>query len=400
MSDGRSGGAGTAIERVFVVVIGDISVVQESTEAHYISSHFASEYDTHIFGPLSKRIPGATIHSFPFDGVSGVFLLNALFVPYWIYVSLRYRPDVVYCYSSVLTPPLIASALTGATTVHDIQKDPYEQLREFTQRRDVSRPPGFGLVPLIAKVAHRLVLPRSDEIITLSEPLKRQVVENFHVPRERIHVVPLGVDTTLFTPTETEAGARLRVVYIGTITSYRGINHVIDAIRQLADRYRSRITFDIYGHGDEEFLEEIAALADADDTDYEISLEGHVDHRELPKIVSQYDVAVSPLPPLEAFQVSCPTKVFEYLAMGLPVIATRITPHERYLTHRENAFLVEPEDPSANAAVFEEILDDRELLRRMSEAARESSLEHDWQQRYDAIEGVIQRTHHGESLAA
>jgi glycosyltransferase involved in cell wall biosynthesis len=382
---------------VFIISTNDLCHVLGNTEAHYISRLFASSFETHIFAPLSGSIPNARNHRFPFGGVLGVFALNVLFLPYWIYVGLRVRPKVVYAYNNVLLPPLVVRAVSGAVVVHDLQCDPHGQLLEFAETKEPSR----SVYPLLSavRIGHRFVLPRSDAVITLSTALKELIYRKYAVAWDDIHIVPLGVDTEPFSPDVTdgenaesaeshcEQPDRIRIAYLGTIKRIRGLETVVDGLANLDDEHRQRVRFDVFGTGEEEFL---TALAEkAADSGVEMVYHGHIAHSEVPAALDHCDLAVSPLPPLDAYRVSCPAKIFEYLAMGLPVVATRIPPHERHLTHGEDAMLVDPENTDEFARTVAGFLDAPELLRSASANARRTALDQDWSKRFQRISSVI-----------
>jgi glycosyltransferase involved in cell wall biosynthesis len=373
---------------IFVISTTDISFVQGNTEAHYVTRLFGERVETHAFGPISSALPGVTTHSHPFGGALGVFLLNLLSLPYWVYVAARIRPQVVYCYANVVVPPFVVRAVAGAAVVHDLQADPHDQMQEFAERDGGSA----LLAPLLAgvKLAHRLALPRSDAVVTLSERLKRRIRENYCVAAEDVHVVPLGVDTETFAPRDQTADQqhdRLRIAYLGAIEHYRGLEPVVDALARLDEDHRRRVQFDVFGAGDEAFVAELRRTAEEEGV--ELVYHGHLDHEAVPDALSVCDLAVSPLPELDSYQVSCPAKVFEYLAMSLPIVATRIPPHEAHLTDGEDAILVAPDDPDSFAAAFERLLDDPDELATMAAAARATALEDDWSERFQQISTVV-----------
>lgn len=389
---------------VFVISTSDISFVQGNTEAHYVAQLFGEAVETHVFAPLSSDLPGVRNHAHPFGGALGVFLLNVLYLPYWLYAAARFRPKAVYCYANVVVPPFVVRAVSGAAVVHDLQADPHDQMREFAERDGGS----LALSVLLAgvKLAHRLALPRSDAVVTLSERLKQRIQRNYGVPAENVHVVPLGVDTERFAPKEESVASvrkestekrkstekrgdsdRLRVAYLGTIKHYRGLETVVEALARLDDEHRNRVQFDVFGSGDGAAIQKLRRTAEEQGVN--LVYHGHVAHETVPDALSACDVAVSPLPELDSYQVSCPAKVFEYLAMGLPIVATRIAPHERHLTDGTDALLVEPDDPDSFAAAFEQLLDDPDALATMADAARETALDDDWSERFEMITEVV-----------
>lgn len=373
---------------VFVVSTSDVSFVQGSTEAHYVARLFATSVETHVFAPLSSKLPHAENHSYPFGGFLGVFALNVLFLPYWVWMARRERPRAVYAYGNVLVPPLVVRAVTGATVVHDLQCDPHDQLREFAEEDDASLL--FSPVLWGVKLAHRLVLPRSDAVVTLSDHLAEKIRHNYGVAPQDVHVVPLGADTRTFAPDVASSlppTDRLRVAYLGAIEHYRGLDAVVEGLATLDDDRRERVRFDVFGAGDEAFVADLRQTAEA--AGVRLVYHGHLDHDEVPAALAGCDLAVSPLPPLDSYLVSCPAKVFEYLAAGLPILATDIPPHERHLTDGEDALLFDPGDADSLAAAVSRLLDDPDERSRMAANARQTALANDWTDRFRRISEVV-----------
>lgn len=374
---------------VFIISTTDIAAVQGTTEAYYISRLFATDFETHVFAPLSSKIPDVESHSYPFSGIGGVLLLNIVFLPYWLYVAWKFKPDIIYGYQNTLSPLLLISQFVGATSVIDFQDDIYDQTREFSQKDNE-----FSIVPYVAilsKYAHIGVIRRIDIVITLSEPLKEQICNRYRISERNVFVVPLGVDSELFHPVEND-NSTLRIAYVGSIASYRGLDTVIEALLLLPENIRQDITFEIYGGGDSEVIEDLQTRARAADPPIRVHWHGYLPHNEIPDKVASCDLAISPLPPLRSFQVSCPAKIFEYLAMGLPIIATRIRPHETFLTDGEDAIFVEPEDTQAYMHAIKYCLNHPKHVEDMSRNARKTALDHDWRIRYSRVKEIL-RTH-------
>jgi glycosyltransferase involved in cell wall biosynthesis len=97
------------------------------------------------------------------------------------------------------------------------------------------------------------------------------------------------------------------------------------------------------------------------------------------------DVAVAPYPPQAEFYFS-PLKVYEYMAAGLPVVASRIGQIEEAIRDGVDGVLCPPGDPEAFAAALLRLADDPLLRARLGRAARESVVaERTW----SAVAGLI-----------
>jgi glycosyltransferase involved in cell wall biosynthesis len=81
-----------------------------------------------------------------------------------------------------------------------------------------------------------------------------------------------------------------------------------------------------------------------------------------------------------------PTKLFEYMAMGKPIVASDLDQIGEVLEHDRTAWLVAPGDPDALAIGIETLVDDRERGARLGAAARDRAVdEHTWRAHVERI---------------
>jgi len=369
-------------KKVFLIYNSNASKVQGSTEIFYLSKFLARQCDLHIFAPLEKPIQNATNHSIPITGITGVLLLNIALAPYWLYCFLKERPDIIYCYENVILPAFLGRWIFGATVVFDLRSDPYDQAVEFSS--EDNRGLMFGLFLWVGKYAHTVAFHWAHYVFVLSQPLADTVIRNYGIDRNVIHLLPLGVDTTRFTPSE-ESHNRLSIVYVGTLNRHRDIVTLIEAVSGLSPKLQANIRLDLYGKGDKKYISDLVSYA-SEGCPLKVKWHGMIPHEDIPRRAGKSDIAVSPLPAYEAYQVSSPAKVFEYLALGLPVVASRITPHERILTEGSNALLYEPESADSLRTQLERIIENKEMRDEFAENARSTSLEYSWEQRFSVVE--------------
>lgn len=372
----------TNIQRVWVLTTFDISTAPGTTEAYYLIREFADQWETHVFAPLSGPISGIEEHRLPVASLTAAILFNTVLAPYFVWQAIRRPPDVVFVYKNIFVPALIAKLLTDATVVYDIRADPYQQARELETYNPKGRV--YHILLSAARRFHRFSLPRADGVITLSEPLAQRLEEDYGVKRERIGLIPLAANPDDFTPRERD-GEKLRVVYLGSLEEFRGIDTLVEACGYLEPELQSQIQIDLYGTADESFVDSIGSIAPEGLTTV---WHGYISHDNIPDEVGKCDIAVSPLPAIKSFEVSSPAKIYEYLALGMPVLATDITPHRRILTD-QCCVLVPDESPEQMADGLERLIRDDELRSQLSKNSREIALENTWSDRFDTLCGYL-----------
>ena len=91
--------------------------------------------------------------------------------------------------------------------------------------------------------------------------------------------------------------------------------------------------------------------------------------------MASMDAAVAPYPEQKNFYFS-PLKVYEYMAAGLPVVASRVGQVEELIAGGENRLLVSPGDPASLAVALHWLRRDPRLRSQLGEAARETVFQH------------------------
>jgi glycosyltransferase involved in cell wall biosynthesis len=190
----------------------------------------------------------------------------------------------------------------------------------------------------LALRAERELLRHASLVVTVSDVLARDVAER-GVPRERIFVHPNGFDPHLFNPSEysPSAAQELRaklgipaqsvvVVFIGTFGRWHGTEVFAQAIRDLVTSSAPwldahAVRFLIVGDGLK--MPEVRAMVAGAAEPY-VVLTGLIPQAEAPKYLALADIAVSPHVSNEDSSdfFGSPTKLFEYMGMGKPVIAS------------------------------------------------------------------------------
>lgn len=192
----------------------------------------------------------------------------------------------------------------------------------------------------------------------------------------RVVVTPNGVNTTRITPAPRPATASgpqapVRIGFVGTLKPWHGTDLLLRALAR-TDR---RLELDICGTGpQQEELELLAAELGIDDR---VRFHGAVAPERVPEFLHGLDIATAPYPAGEHY--FSPLKVYEYLAAGLPVIASAIGTIPALLGHGALGVLVEPGDVTELAAALDELAADPGHRAHLAAAARDSAVhEHDW----------------------
>ncbi len=217
-------------------------------------------------------------------------------------------------------------------------------------------------------------------------------LERHPAARGRVHVVPNGVDPDRFHPGLAPAYPKppgvFTVGFVGTLKPWHGLDILIQAFDLLHRRYPATRLL-IVGGGPEQgrLMARLAArgLREA------ACLTGMVAPDEVPGWLASMDVAVAPYPNLERFYFS-PLKVYEYMAAGVPVVASRIGQLADLIENGVNGILCPPGDPAALAIALEWLRWDADLRARLGPAGRCTVLRnHTWDAVVRRILALVER---------
>jgi glycosyltransferase involved in cell wall biosynthesis len=100
-----------------------------------------------------------------------------------------------------------------------------------------------------------------------------------------------------------------------------------------------------------------------------VTFTGNVPYDDIPRYIAAMDIAVAPYIPSGNFYYS-PIKIFEYMAMGKPVVGGRIGQVEEVIADGETGVLFEPGNSTALQAALAQLVSDSPLCRRLGENAR------------------------------
>lgn len=209
----------------------------------------------------------------------------------------------------------------------------------------------------------------TDLVVTVSEAIRRQCVGAGLAPPSRVVTLPGGADGERFRPTEAgarrgELGVPDGVPVVGLLSGFRvmkGHATVVDAAERLARSSGRPFHLLFVGRGPfEAAIRERVSRAGLTDR---VSFLGFVD--DPARVMGSLDIAL--YPPLESDGMS--RALFEYLASGRAVIASRVGAAAEVLSDGKTALLVPGGDAPELARALERLLDDPPLRRALGQNA-------------------------------
>lgn len=223
-------------------------------------------------------------------------------------------------------------------------------------------------LPALARNLEISVWKSADVVLPVTQVLGN-IVAAHGVPRERIEVIPNGINTHEFhgSPSTADAKDRLglsgRFVlgFTGFVRSWHALDQLIDFIAEA-----KRPEFLLLVVGDGPAREELLQHARRRGVDGQVRFTGIVERASIPGWVAAFDIALQPA----ANAYASPLKLFEYLALGRAIVAPNQPNVLEVLTDGENALLFDPAVSRSLFSAIDRMTADAALRQRLGEAAR------------------------------
>lgn len=178
------------------------------------------------------------------------------------------------------------------------------------------------------------------------------------------------------------------LLYHGTLSHRLGLDVALRALA-LVRREVPEVRFRIVGDGEERST--LVALARELDLEEHVEFSpGYVPVEEIPRHLAEADLGIVPMRDVGATRTMLPTKLIEYVQVGLPAICTETALIRRYFSERAVRF-VPSEDVVSLARAIVDLARDPEARRALVEGGEEFRRAHSWQAQSQTYVGLVER---------
>lgn len=215
---------------------------------------------------------------------------------------------------------------------------------------------------------------RNAACCVVSSHLLRDIVAAWN---PRTHLIHTGVDTEHFVPSARAARAddAVRVLWTGLVWGETIFDNVAFLLRAFARALQRapQLQLDIVGGG--QYIDRVKRLLAERYPALPARVTDWVDPREMPRVLAAADIGVLPLIQTDRWtRAKSPTKLFEYMAAELAVVASRNGEAAHVVTDGRDGLLADDEETFAAALV--RLAADAALRRRLGEQARRTVIDH------------------------
>ena len=216
------------------------------------------------------------------------------------------------------------------------------------------------------------ICSEADRVIAITHAVRHYLIEK-GVDAEKIYVLPNGVDTQRFQRINPDRKLKEKlgltdeivIGYVGSFVKYEGLDILIEAFAQLFNEHK-KIFLLLVGDGvnKKELEKQVEMLGIGSN----VHFSGRVEHNEVQLYHSIIDIAPFARTPDIVCEFISPLKPFESMAMGQVAVASNVAALSEIIKDFENGRLFKKGDSYSLYKVLEELVTDRDEMRRLSKA--------------------------------
>jgi len=303
--------------------------------------------------------------------------------------SRRYRYDLIFVNNmpDILVVSALLPKIFGAKVILDLH-DPMPELMMTIFGKD----PGSKSVRLL-KFLEKWTVARADQILVPNVAWRRLLAAR-SCPEDKIAVMMNSPDESIFPfsaarPRSSLSNKPVIVMYHGTLVERNGLDIAVEAFARLRNQL-PMAQLHIYGKATS-FLERVMQSARERGLEQNVLHFGQKPLEQIVAAIDACDIGVIPNRRNEFTQINMPTRIFEYLARGKPVIAPRTAGIQDYFDE-DSLFFFEAGNADELAKQIEFVASHPREALTVTERGQQVYKAHAWRQERETLERILEET--------
>ncbi len=260
----------------------------------------------------------------------------------------------------------------------------YEGRRFFTH---------YKRLPWIDSFIETLNLKLADKVWLVSNA-SREYFEKKGISNEKMYVIPNGVDPERYNPNinnreiiqKYNLQQKVVIGFVGSFHYWHGVENLMTLIDKILSVKRD-VRFLLVGQGGAK-EKELRDFVSSKGYEECVIFTGYIHHDKTPPYISAMDIVIAPYPKLDFFYYS-PMKIYEYMACGKAVVASRIGQIAEIIQDRYNGMLIEPNNIDELLRRVFQLLNNQKLRESIGRSAWDTVLKnHTWENRAERISRI------------
>ncbi|MEM2906035.1 MAG: glycosyltransferase family 4 protein [Candidatus Bathyarchaeia archaeon] len=339
------------------------SLAAQGCEVHVVTLDFPG-------APMEEQVDGVKVHRVQVEIGHPNFLVWTLLFNHFMEkrvadLNAVFRFEVVHCHDWLTVPVGVASKhFLGRPLVATFHST------ERGRTQGLSDPDGYAISGI-----EWWGLYEAKRLITVSHSMADQVCSEYKVPREKVRVIPNGVNPAEYEVSVDRARVRGRyglsvhdklVLFVGRLVPAKGVEYLIDAVPAISKRYPN-VRFILVGDGWQR--KQLEDRAHSTGEGWRVIFAGFLPEGELKELMHAADVLTVPSV-YEPFGIVA----IEGMACGLPVVASSVDGLSEVVQHMKTGVHVYPRSPESIAWGVDQVFSNESLAKDIAYNAKQSVL--------------------------
>lgn len=254
-------------------------------------------------------------------------------------------------------------------------------------------------LPFLPEWFEKLNLKLATRVYTVSEALKMHFVSQ-GIDGAKISVIPNGVNVQMFHPEvdgqkireQHKLGDDVVLGFVGSFHYWHGVDGFAPYVKRLCELHEN-VKFLLVGDGP--LRADLESEFQRDGLHERVEFAGYVEHARIPEYLAAMDIVLAPYPKMTFFYFS-PLKLFEYMAAGKPVIASRVGQIEEMIEHGSNGLLYEAGNLGELVKLSSRLVESTELRAEIGRQAWQTVRDHySWKVNARRVMNLVEQSRNG-----
>ena len=293
-------------------ILGDLkdNISATLTREHYLLNNLRTFSDMNLISIPYKQLPRTNfLHIIYNNIIKSIVALNS------ILILMKKKPLVFFTY------PMSLTTIQNQVLFRLCEYFNLKIILDVQDTNEQTVAIGSGRSELNNEI-EKYCLKEAELLLMLNEEMWQYIKNQYNLPEKNIVISPNGFEKSFieeYPEPYKSIKKRFNICYIGGITKNRGIDILVQACTELHEKYpyMKLYIIGIYGEGISKELKDTIETSD-------IIVRKEVPRKEIRKIFQDIDTCIMPYNPNEGYlNRSSPTKLYEYIGCGKPIICTK-----------------------------------------------------------------------------
>ena len=235
----------------------------------------------------------------------------------------------------------------------------------------------------VEKMISTKALKNATKILVVNETTKNIMNSYYKIPKEKISIVPNGVDLAFFNSSSKDPK---KIVFSGMMYHHRGLDVLLDAAPKIIEKY-SDVKIILLGDGPE--ILKLKDIVRKKKIESNVIFKGWIDRKQIPQEISDATIAIGPLKKTTVTEHALPIKVLEYMASSLPIIALEGTLPSDILQNGQNGYFIKNSIDLSDKII--KLLEEPKLVKNMSQKSLEIVQKFSWENIVESILSINEK---------